>query len=289
MNNKVNYLAEMYGLDKIEAKDISIDEKNNYTINGEKYKDPDSESKSLYKKWQEFLINKIPEGKFEFNKCSEGIKATINEKIFLLSPDYIGPSKYFAAKAFRTNKKDVNKEMANIFNICRHSEGHIIWPKGQIIASGYIPYGPIGRNSINMSRGGKTAGVCDRFDITLYLLKKYYNLFIEEKVYLNTKIFNRAKIFINSCSDAIAIKDNRHKLFNLFLSFELTSEWLGVFNTFNTFIQTFALQDFINNDGKPFIWKKEDKIINEFYEPKEYIEYIYQCKSAIEKRGEHLL
>lgn len=291
MSNKVNYLAELYDLNEINAENVKIDEKYGYTIKNNKgewrnYEDPDAKSKALYIRWLEFFNKKMPEGEFEI-ECNKSfaIRATINKKTFYLSSDYIGPSKYYAVQAFKANNRDEHKEMADIFNVCQCFEGHIIWPKGQIIDNNhvYIPYGSSGKNTINMSRGGDK-GVFDRIDVTLYLLKKYYNLFIE-KENSNTKIFDRARIFITACNDKIDEKNN-FRLFNLFLSFELASEWLGVFNNFDAFIDIFFLQDFIK-DGEPFISGDGSKIVD-IYEKNKYINYIDKCKEAIERRGERL-
>ena len=289
MSDKVNYLAQLYGLDEILAKDINIDERYVYTINEKEYKDPDRESKSLYEKWKTFLTDKIPEGEFETCKISGSlsIKAEINEKTFLLSSDYIGPSKYYAAIAFRSNHKNECEEMAKIFNICRRFEGHMIWPKGQYIDNGniYLSYGRRGQYSINVSRSG-SAGVYDRFDVTLYLLKQYYDSFIDvENRSSKTQLYERAEYFINSCKDEIPVKENRYRLLNLFLSFEWASEWLSIFGDFDRFISTFELQDFIM-DGKPVIWGKENKIID-LIDNTTYMKYIDNCTKAIENRGKH--
>lgn len=289
MCNKINYLAEMYELDKIEAKDINIGEKFEYTIKGKAYRDPDMESKKLYERWKEFL-DKILKGrgnKFQIQIEKDGLAIRVknNNKIFVLSSDYIGPSKYYAAKAFRNSELDEKEEMAKIFNICRCFEGHIIWPKGQLINMNdkctYIPYGPNSRNNINMSRGGPT-GVFDRFDVTLYLLDRYYE-FLKEREYSCKRIFDRAEAFIYSCKDDIDVKENGYRLFNIFLSFELSSDWLFLFNDFNGFIETFKLQNFLKN-GEPVIWGGGDKLMDE----KEYIGYVDNCKKAIEDRGEQL-
>ena len=289
MNNKINYLAEMYRLDKIEAKDIYIGKKFKYTIKGEAYRDPDMESKSLYERWKEFLVKIFKERGDEFQIQIENdglaIRVKSNNKVFILSSDYIGPSKYYSAKVFRNSKLDEKEEMAKIFNICRCFEGHIIWPKGQLININdkctYIPYGPNSRNNINMSRGGRT-GVFDRFDVTLYLLDRYYK-FLKERGYSSKRIFDRAEVFIDSCKDDIDVKENGFRLFNIFLSFELSSDWLFLFNDFDGFIETFKLQDFLEK-GKPVIWGGGDKLMDE----KEYIGYINNCKKAIEDRGKHL-
>ncbi|MCM1241834.1 MAG: hypothetical protein NC314_03270 [Roseburia sp.] len=280
MSNKVNYLAKLYQLERIEAEDIYISKDFVYQINGEDYKDPDGHSQNLYKRWHDFLIHKIPDGRFQIGKNGLEIRAEINGKTFLLSSDYIGPSKYYAAKTFRNNEKDEREEMAEIFNICRCFEGHIIWPKGQMSDhhGAYIPYGPNGENSINMSRGGRS-GVFDRFDVTLYLLKRYYELFIEKECFY-TRIFDRTEIFLDGCKERLDVKQNAFRLFNIFLSFELSLDWLAVFKEFPAFIQIFELQDFVE-DNEPVIWGKTDKIeVDE--------EYIENCKAAIKRRGGHL-
>lgn len=310
LKDSKNHLAELYGLEKITAEnlEINIGKKGSvvYKIKNKdgdwkEYRDPDTESKTLYEDWKEYLKKKLPEGTFvsRKNNGSFEIVAEINNKKFVLSSDYIGPSKKWAAKAFRANDKNMCEEMAKILNVCRRFGGHMIWPKNQYITipdrddpkkrnSINITYGGYGRNSINMSRGG-SAGVYDRFDVTLYSLKKYFDLFIkkDKKECLDKGLYDKATAFIASCKDKIDIEKNGFRLLNLFLSFELTSEWFEVFADFNKFIQVFELQDFIEN-GEPVVWGSKDKITelcdsDNNYE--NYTEYIDGCTNAIKNRA----
>lgn len=204
MSNKVNYLAELYDLNEINAENVNIDEKYGYTIKNNKgewrnYEDPDAKSKALYMRWLEFFNKKMPEGEFEKieQNRSFAIRATINKKTFYLSSDYIGPSKHYAAQAYRANNRDEHKEMADIFNVCRCFEGHIIWPKGQIIDNNhvYIPYGPSGKNTINMSRGGDK-GVFDRIDVTLYLLKNITIFLLKRKIQIHNCLIGQETLLL---------------------------------------------------------------------------------------------
>lgn len=301
-----NYLAELYGLEKITAKNLNISEKFVYEINNKegnpvKYKDPDRESEPLYKEWEKFLRKQLPKGKFSLGKhngCFE-IEAEIDNKIFVLSSEYIGPSKEWAARTFSDN--EIRKEkMANILNVCRRFGGHMIWPKDQYIFLNQkdhesrmrITYGKNSQNNINMSRGGNK-GVYDRFDITLYSLKKYYDLFInkDKKEYLNKGLYDRAEAFIASCNDKIDIKENGFRLFNLFLSFELTSEWFAIFDNFSKYIEVFKLEEFTETENKePVIWgcDKENKIIKLWDKDENYKNYIDECINAIKKRTDQI-
>ena len=301
MADSKNYLAKLYGLKEITTENLDISEEFVYRIRNEKgdlkeYRDPDAKSRFLYEDWETFLGKKFPPK--NFTNHSFEIEATFNNKTFVLSSDYIGPSKEWAAIAFKANNKNMCEEMAKILNDCHRFGGHMIWPKNQYISipdrydpekrnSINITYGNYGKNSINMSRGG-TTGVYDRFDITLYLLKKYYELFIvkDKKECSGKGLYDRAKDFIISCNDKIDIEKNGFRLFNLFLSFELTSEWFEIFEDFETFYQVFELQDFIKNE-EPIIWGSENKIVKLWdsdnnYE--DYMEYIDGCTNAIKNR-----
>ena len=302
--DSINYLAQLYGIKEITAENLCIDISGRsvvYRIKDKdgiwnKYKDPDTESETLYKAWEKFLKKKLPKG--EFINGSFEIEAKIDKKIFVLSSDYIGPSKKWAARAFSANDKELCKEMAYILKVCRRFEGHMIWPKNQYIflnpndlegRNGMcLTYGKNSQNSINMSRGG-SKGVYDRFDVTLYSLKKYYDLFIknDREEYFGKGLYDRAKDFIVSCNDKIDVKENGFRLFNLFLSFELTSEWFDIFGDFNTFTQVFELQDFIEN-GEPIIWGSENKItklLDSDNNYKNYMQYIIGCTNAIKSRA----
>lgn len=301
MGNK-NYLAELYGLEEITAKNISITKNNKghliYEIENKEFLDTDEKSKALYEDWERFLKRKLPDFTF-VNKGDCEITATYN-KTFILSADYIGPSKAWAAKAFDAKYKNMGKveeKLADILNVCRRFEGYMIWPKSQNININShdgqnsvfgISYGKGGKSTVNMCRGG-TMGVYDRFDITLYSLKKYFELFIEnkKKEYSGNVLYRRAEEFIASCGGKIDIIKNGFRLFNLFLAFELSYEWFEIFETFDRFVQVFELQDFIEN-GEPVIWCSEDKIAELFDSGssyQNYIKYVKGCTDAIKSRG----
>ncbi len=244
----MNYLAELYGLKNLTGA-LKVDRNINYTVNGEEYRDPDSESLFLYRKWEDFFKGK--RHLWQAYPTESNILVNVDRKEFILGSDYIGPSKYWTALDLFNSGKDedtVSTKMQEILNETRKFKGHIVWPR-------MIDGMSLGYSTINMARGGRK-GVYDRFDITLYLLSKYYPI-LEDK-YSPKDFCMRFDIFVKSCDEISMLNGNKQRLFNMFTAFELSSDWLKLFGTFEGFIEFFDLKIFLNEAGEVELFRPEN-------------------------------
>ena len=238
MEKNYNYLARQYGMmgkEMLEKGDIQIAPERGYEykICKEAYLDPDDKNYELYRDWVEYLRKRIPEVEFSLVTApadkgmgSIEIHASVDGKTFILGSDYIGPSKFYSAKTLleKSGKTLVQTQdyMVDMLNVTRRFSGHLVWPRGVIINGIRFPYGPRGANSINMSRGG-SFGVFDRVDVSFYLLKKYFEIFIEnDNEELKKKPFDmRAYYFMQNVEKTISKWKNGFRIFNIFTAFEV--------------------------------------------------------------------
>lgn len=208
-----NYLFNLYS-----------DFRNDFNL--ENRKDPDSCSKELYDDLEKIFFNENAITKLglkEVKNVEQGFinkyyTLFINGNEFFLTADYIGPSVYWAKKA------GLNKnEIISYLGISRTIGGHLVWPRGEndYIIYRYPPnkYGKEYPITINTARGGKD-GYFDRIDLTIYAIKQHYNGTTIDNDYMNQALQNYY-------------------------------DWFDIFkgdNPFESFIEFFKLQDFVNRN-----------------------------------------
>ena len=118
-------------------------------VGAQKYLDPDSKSKKLYRDLQEVWF----EDCFQFKvDCNYNL---IDKYENRYSSDFIGPSRYWAK---RVGMRD--DEIGSYLKHARTIGGHMLWPVH------CIP-------TINSVRGGH-GGFYDRIDLTLYEIQRYF-------------------------------------------------------------------------------------------------------------------
>lgn len=280
MSKEVNYLAECYGKCILKKGMLSVKKNGRsiiYSINGKKYIDPDANSKGLYIEWCNFLTRKEPKWEIELEQGGLSLKVKVNENVYILTSDYIGPSKYWTARSLfmeGDTEEDINCKMTYILAETRKFKGHMVWPKGIYTDGKYIS---LGNNSINMSRGG-ASGLYDRFDLTLLLLSVYYKLFIESDDYKAKSLMNREKVFEDRLKDFWDIEKDCTRIFRMFIAFEVSKEWLKLFNNFNGFINEFNLESFMKDDEVLISGGKSIKIL-----PTDF-SYANECRNLISQR-----
>jgi len=210
--------------------------------------DPDAYSIALY---DDLLSYFFTERNKEINRirCAKRIGYTIHvindaRETIIFSSDYIGPS---AAWAYKIGKQN-DDEVKEIFKDSRTLGGHMLWQVR------------VNYPTINVGRSG-TAGVYDRIDWTLLLLKVYY-----KSVDRQNKRIEEIN-FINLLKDELALfgykgefnSYDMNKIERLFKSFRNSDLSLSLFNSFKNFCDFFMLRDnFVNHDYKineltPFI------------------------------------
>ena len=172
--NRVAYEVDMrakgynYLIGKAEKLDVSF--------NIDKRIDPDTcGCKELYDDFIEAFfsdehcniehgIKKVENVKQQFGNKSPVYTIFLNDSDYLMSTDYIGPSVYWARY-----RKISDGNIIKFLSICRTIGGHMAWPRGREV---FV--------KINSARAGK-AGLYDRIDWTLALIKIYYETLKEGK------------------------------------------------------------------------------------------------------------
>jgi len=154
--------------------------------------DPDSDSKELYEDLTNIFFSRKSLGDIDcisaevkvqqYGTAPEYYTIFIDNDDILLSPDYIGPSKYWAHEAHLSDN-----EIMDFLMISREIGGHIVFPRGTRPAP-----------TVNQARGGKK-GYFDRFDVTLFAIKSWFECRREtrlsEAIEGSKKWFNRFRDF----------------------------------------------------------------------------------------------
>ena len=132
-----------------------------------KGKDPDAYSETL-KEYHKFLWSKgLPNGE-EFDlHDNHSVPLRLYHKSelgkFILSSDSLGHTYRKWKRMSHIINKIQKSEMNDFFSICSTIGGYIIFPANQIEK----------KDTINQSRG-KSAEICDRWDLTLECIRCFY-------------------------------------------------------------------------------------------------------------------
>ncbi|MCL1987439.1 MAG: hypothetical protein FWG64_05645 [Firmicutes bacterium] len=233
-----------------------------------RYKDPDSNSLELYADLATLLADRqLPNGKmlkikkikqrkngdnFYLELCVY-IHNKANEYTnFGITSDFISSSTFSAIKA-NVSATRIKESL----KITRSIGGHVVW------AIWKLPNNPNKIESINQARG-EECGLYDRFDLTLFHLKNWY----EEKPCFLKKVFDS------------------------------NENWLNLFVDFNGFINFFYLNSFVFDDTVQNItgirnltcdWN-ENQILSDGTPcipktAKDYIIYMNSNEKAIQERN----
>lgn len=266
----INYLNDAMGIDFTKAEEYTIcsDEHLNCktrptkcgraTICGKCYQDPDKVSKQLYDD-----ISK----NFEFNDqpLQVGKKNLIltfdDKKEHEMSTDYIGPSRAWGCKYLKGDLADVSAKIGDFLLVSRTIGGHVFWPAHQIE----------NKNTINQVRGGR--GIYDRFDITLAELKHFFETQIENK-----KV-DAEPLFYGPLYEAFG----RYKWF--FEEYEKFDNYVNKMKL-NMFLHEGNVFSLVDSNVEQEEYKDID--INN-YEPRNYEQYINNCKNLIKERTDMIL
>lgn len=178
-----------------------------------------------------------------------------------LSADYIGPSRAWARKFIDEDISTVAKITGDFLLVTRTIGGHVFWPAHRID----------NHNTINQVRGGR--GIYDRFDITLAELRNYYRTQIECP-YENKK---------DSCLIYKPLYEafKRYKWF-----FREYGTFINYVNKMNLamFLHDGEIFSLVDSDVEKKIYKPIKSII-----PKDYLNYIKNCKYLIALRTKEIL
>lgn len=219
--------------------------------------DPDSCSDDLYDDLEKVFFHQEALERLElksvgnrYQNLEKGDFYTIflDKDRFLISSDYIGASVYWAQRANLSEE-----EIICYLKTSRTLGGHMVFPRGKGM-------------TVNQARGG-SKGYHDRFDLTLFAIKKWYGGEHDTVI-----------------SDAI----------------ENYKEWFDLYKGFDDFIAFFVLEDFLSEDGKIIDLVKSDlkdgKVVCLEEEdrdvPKErpgYKRYFENSNKIIEVRTEKLI
>ncbi len=195
-----NYLFELYANFPV---DFSLENR----------KEPEEISKDLYDDLKQVFFNlearkELQLGNIE-NKCQnfgKGYFYTLfinkGKTQHLLSADYIGVSIHWAKEAGLSET-----ERIDFLKISRTLGGHIVFPRG-----GKYPTLNQARGGEPQTKKGKYQGYYDRFDLTLYALKKWFSK--EDSSRLNYVIENYKDWF-----ELFYIGDETQNGFKKFISF----------------------------------------------------------------------
>lgn len=206
------------------------------TINGKKYLDPDKNSKELYD-----VLYKLWGRKLGLKKYSKYFKYGEGK----VTADYIGPSKSDAG----TTHGVCDKRVGEFLKKTRTIGGHMIWPT-KICSD----------DSINQAR---RKGTCERMDITLYLLKKWY--------------------------------ENKLNNGDMYDQYEGNRDWFicKQYNSFSSFVDFYQLNPYVNEDYEVYdltagwhVKILDDTYCKEISDKKVFESFIKNSIKVIEERNE---
>lgn len=217
--------------------------------------DPDKSSKKLYYAlWRSFFYSKSNDDKIQSIQIIVGTKnndswltLSVNDKEFLLSSDYIGPSIYWARELGK-----VDKDIIEFLKTSRLLGGHIVWPRGfqkgwyySYKNNSYF-YCEYKKSQSIVTINQAKAAFYDRIDWMLVLLKIYYEIKGPVEKKLETFVEKGQELIPETCR---GIKQHIDKFKKLFYAFENSIEWLRVFSTFKEFCDFFHLKgSFVNGN-----------------------------------------
>lgn len=263
-----NYLNDAIGINFSKASDYKICNKEKVclikaTICGKCYRDPDRYSSRLYedmsKKFELKSIKRKGKLYLTYKETDE------QDNNYDFSTDYIGPSRYWALKFLGGDVSKIANTIGDFLSVTRTIGGHVFWPAHKVD----------NKNTINQARGGN--GMYDRFDITLAELKHYFKIRIE---CYESK--NDSYLFYEPLYDAFKRYDwffRKYKNFNNFIKYMKLDMFLyedEVINLVNTNIE--------DENYEILKYEKNENINNNFFKPKDYENYIKNCKILILKR-----
>lgn len=202
----------------------------------------------------------------------------LNGYDFILSTDYIGPSVWWCEHiAGYTHDK-----IREIIKQSRTLGGHLMWPRGT------DKNGNRRTPSVNQVRGGQVSKGCgcgfyDRIDWTLFLLKIFYQCKNEDYQCKNEEQYNRK--IEDFFPDTIF--ENDKKCFKaLYDAFYRSSDWFGVFKSFNVFCDFFKLTDSLVDKDYNIIWFTDCFPIKP--DKDKYMKYTENNLKAIKNRNRNL-
>ena len=269
-----NYLNDTIGINFSKASDYKICNKEKVclvkaTICGKCYRDPDTYSSKLYEDMSKvFNLKNIKRNRKFYLTSNETYEQEIKCD---MSTDYIGPSRYWALKFLSGDVSKIANTIGDFLLVTRTIGGHVFWPAHRVD----------NKNTINQTRGGN--GIYDRFDITLAELKHYFKIKIECEVKKTNEY-----LFYQPLYEAFIRYDSffrRYKNFNNFIC----CMKLGMFLHKDEVIN---LVDTTNIEEGKYVILKDEKtktINNDFFKPKDYENYIKNCKYLILKRTKLIL
>lgn len=230
------------------------------TICGKCYQDPDLASEQLYADVSNFFFlddKKLTSGNLILRYDND------NKYEHEMRTDYIGPSRAWACEYLEGNLTTVSEKIGDFLLVSRTIGGHVFWPAHQVNR----------QNTINQVRGGR--GIYDRFDITLAELKQYFATQIE-------------------CGKG---QEQNKSLYydKLYDAFKRYDWFFKIYGTFDNYIEKMKLDMFLN-DNEVFSLVDSDvenkiyeSIDTKSYEPRNYEQYIKNCKILIEERSRKIL
>lgn len=257
-------------------------------LNSPRYKDRDSASAKLYDALYKLFFYDYNKMKRNDLKCVQIVghkfdkplfysffvkESPTSDSDFILSSDYIGPSKYQAKYIARLSDNEIKK----FIEISRTLGGHIIWPRGIKL-------------TINKVKGGELKKGCgygfyDRIDWTFLLLKHYYSsINYEDKL---NRLEKYEKEIMKFFSFKKISKQDRECFKELFEAFDISIEWFKKFKSFNNFCDFFKVTgSFVDDlynviELTPYFPIKPDK--------KGYLKYIENNLNSITLRNSKIL
>ena len=179
--------------------------------------DPDKYSKTLRLFHKTLWSKELPSGKF-FNLVDTEPKVYLFHKSdlgeFFLSSDGIAHSLYYMKRVEHVISKVSKEKMKEILRLFYTIPGFILFPGNQIN----------GKVTMNAARGFN-ARICDRFDLTLECIRRYYAKIdspLHEVISRYSNFFDLFESFEGYC-DYFLLQDlwnNKEQKINFFLPFD---------------------------------------------------------------------
>lgn len=219
---------------------------NNYGLGGGNC-DPDSESPMLKKYHSELWSKVLPNGECLELKMGSGTNYLYWKNMRFGSDSIIASFRYNRCKPLIQELKnemlDYHLFVENFLHKAYTIGGSIILPKH--------------KNSINQARGTNKL-ICDRWDLTLECIRRYYNN-----------------------------EDNP-----IYMCLEQDKNFFELFSNFKGYVDFFFLQDMVDdNYSKVNLWLEQRRILNEEPLPsnvKDYLKYINKELDFVEKRNNRI-